>query len=92
MTLEPSLCDLHDLEKMDVKDNPLERPPASVCRQGHMHMHVHPHMHLHLHLHVELYICICIHIHIHIYIHMYMYISPPSAGKAWGRSASTSRR
>lgn len=33
-SLEPSICDMHDLEKLTVNDNPLERPPASVTRQG----------------------------------------------------------
>jgi len=34
IALEPSICDLHEVEKLELKDNPLQRPPASTARQG----------------------------------------------------------
>ena len=32
--LEPSICDLHEVDKLELKDNPLQRPPAAIARQG----------------------------------------------------------
>ena len=34
VALEPSICDLHECERLELKDNPLQRPPLSVARQG----------------------------------------------------------
>ena len=34
VSLEPSICDLHELEKLELKDNPLQKPPISIARQG----------------------------------------------------------
>ena len=33
-SLHPSVCDWHSIEKLELKDNPLVRPPAAIARNG----------------------------------------------------------